>query len=123
MWNISCTFDEVDTWRSTAHFGGHDVLHQVAAVLGLVADRLAEAAGHGEQRELADRVLVGRRGGCRGSGRQVADRQAAEQERTGLVGGVGEVDERIVDHCGQQPGRVSGGTDEQLVPRPRTRAG
>ncbi len=97
---------------------GNDVLDEVATVLGLVSNRLAQPAGDGQQRELAHGVLVG---GCRRGRRRrwkITDRQATQQHRTGLVGIVGEVDERIVDRLGHRPGGVPGRTHEHLVAGP-----
>ncbi len=87
--------------------GRHDVLHEVATMLRLVADGLAQPASDGQQRELADRVLVGRRGRRRGSRRQLADRQSTKQQRARLVCTVGEIDQRVVHDRRQRSSRMT----------------
>ena len=59
----------------------HDVLHDPPAVLGDVADGLAEAASDGQHRQFGRQVLVGR--GCRRRRRrrEWTDRNVADEER------------------------------------------
>jgi hypothetical protein len=77
--------------------GRDDVLHELASVLGLVADGLPEAAGDGEHPVLARTVLARGSGRRRRSGRNDSCGYAADQQRAGAVAGVAELDECVVD--------------------------
>jgi hypothetical protein len=82
--------------------GRHDVLDQIAAVLGFVADGLPEAASGRQQDELAACALGGWRGRRRRSRRELADRRSAQEQRTGGGRSVGEGDQRVV-HGRREP--------------------
>ena len=105
VWNSSSTSDEVDDLAVGVVGGGQQVLDDVAAVLGRVADGLAEPPGDGEQHELADVVLAG--GGHRRErrGRDLADRQAPDQHGAGGRAVVDELAERVVDRRRQHARR------------------
>ena len=61
--------------------GREQVLHEVAAVLGLVPDGFAEGQADSEEDELAQQILAGRIAGVVWGRRELAGRDAARQSR------------------------------------------
>ena len=95
--------------------GRHQVLHEVATVLGKVPHRLAESACGGQQHELAHVVLEGGCRGRRGSGGQFAEGKASYHDGAGLGCSVGELDERVVQSGRHGARSASCSAHERLV--------
>ena len=100
----------------------HDVLHDASAVLGDVADRLAQAARDREQGQFGRQVLAGRFARRGGSRRKGADRDVADEERARAVRLGSEPGQGIVDVDRKAPAAHRGLVHERLVEFAKVRA-
>ncbi len=103
--------------------GRHDVLHDPAAVLGHVSDRLAETPRDRQEHEFGRQVLGDRCGRGRRCRRELADRRVADQQGAGAMGRGDESQERGVDldRAGRDSRAPRGGRGPRPVRRPSER--